>query len=372
MPDFDMWGPSQDGFNIGVQDTQKQQLNQITLQQEQQKAAKQQQDQQRMQDLLMRDQNKNALELSQDMIREGHLEEGRKLMAVSSQAMQHLATADKEKVETQIKRQENNLKSIKYIGGQVDNIHSQDDYDRFIQQIEPTLGTKLPAEIKNAKWSPEYKQRLQTLGMTWKDKADLQLKKHKQELEAQNKDVEGRLKEAQIVKEQAQTKEIRARTENIGKTQGKTSRVNKEDMQQVNDLLSTEFPDEKDSSTKANAAYTIASRAEKLVQQNKGMDRATAIQKSYNEAKRNGELKSLTESHFFGLSSKQKMSFENKGGEQSKDLAAPQQAKEQFLKSHPKADLPAAEAYLQKHPEYKDKFKETFGYLPADSSDDEN
>ena len=322
MAEFDMWGPGQDGFAIGQENAQKARLNelaiqseQVKLQQNQQKQVAQQKQQQQMQEVIARGRAKSALELSQDMIKEGLVEEGGKLMSQAAQAENHIASADKSKFDTAENKIKARQKMIETFASTVDNIHNQDDYNRAIQEFEPQLGVTLPDTIKNATWSPEYKERLQKLGSTWKERATVEMESMKftaQEREREGKD---RLQEAQLAKTEAQTKQINIKLERLQKDAGsniKTARLPQEDVEQVVNMLGRDFPEGASSSEKANAAYFIASRAQTMLQQNKGMDRASAIQRSYNEAKRNGELTTVTSGGVFGFFENKKMGFEPK------------------------------------------------------------
>lgn len=331
MAEFDMWGPGQDGFAMGQQNAQKAQLNELAIQQESMKTQKMQQDQkaqqqqqQQMQDVLLRNKSNSALELSQDMIREGMIEQGSKLMGAAAQAENHLASADKARSDTAEKQILNRQKVIQAFSSTVDNIHSQDDYNRAIQEFEPKLGVKLPDSIKNATWSPEYKDSLQKLGTTWKERSQMELETAKFASQERDRASKEKLQSAQLMKTEAQTREINTKNDRLQKDSGsnaKTVRLPKEDVTQVMGMLSKDFPDEESSSEKANAAYFITSRAQTLLQQNKGMDRAAAIQKSYNDAKRSGELSTVTSSRFLGLMEDKKLKFTP---EEEKKSSAPQ------------------------------------------------
>jgi hypothetical protein len=298
---------------------QQQQMNDISIQEGQQKVeegkgklldqqqarvqsqqiqAKQQQDQATQLDILQRDQAASLTDIGTDMIKAGLVEQGSKLLTVAANAGEKIALGDRAKADASLKQTEDKLKQIDMFTANVENSHSQADWDRNVQRAEQIYGKEAPPFFKNAVWSPEMKEQMKSLGSTWKERNTLELGKQKAAAAEAERASREKLRSIQAEKEKAQTKEIEARTTKIEKNDGvnSASKPNTQLLKSAEAMIKSERPD-MSSTERANTAAYVTSQAQAALQKNKALDWETALNQEYGKIKK--DIK--TESTFWGL-----------------------------------------------------------------------
>jgi hypothetical protein len=230
------------------------------------------------------------------MLKNGLFEQGSQFVKDGAMADEKIALTDKAKAETSLKQTEGKLKEIEFFSSTVANTHSQEDYNKAVQQYEQLSGKPAPPQFKNATWSPEFKTQLEQMGTTWKDRHTAALEDQKLSIDQANKASEAKLREVQMVKEQAQTKEITVREARLAKNEGNGfTKPDKTLLGTSSSMIKADFPDI--SSTQlANTAAYVTSQAQMAIKNNKALDWETALHQEYSKVKK--DLK--VDSHFFG------------------------------------------------------------------------
>ncbi len=324
MPDYSMFGYEQSGGRMALDDMQRRQMNDLTIQkeqlqiqdeqgklQDQAKARQQQQIQQQqaqqeqtiMQATMLRNQNASQKDIALDLMKSGHIQAGTAMMEKAATIEEKFSVADKNKADAEVKQIQSTQKKIYQFRSAMGDVNSQEEYDAAVQRYENTNGVKAPAQFKDLKWSPETKQKLLDLSMTWEQN---QKQKMDTLMEQRNKakdDATVKLREAETVKTEMETRLKKQQVERESKVGGLNSavaRTPKEDIVAATNLMKADFPGLKgDSVAATNAASYIASRAQLTLRNNKGLDRETALYQAYSEAKESGDLKMVTDPTWF-------------------------------------------------------------------------
>jgi len=307
MADFDMWGPAQSGDRLARQDMQESQMNNLILQQKTQQIQQQQlnmemqkkeqvqaQEQQaKIQEILQRNQSMSASDLGVTMIKSGLLKQGEDLLKVASEAEQRFATIDKEKAETGTARLQGAMKNAEFISNALENVHSQEDYNRTIQDVEQMTGTKLPDYYKNLQWNEHTSESLRNMATTNKEKLAAFYKQQQAAHQARQEAHQERMDDLRAQKDKAEMDHWKWQEQKEQKNSGnKVPRTPKEDRESVGRLIDKDYP-KLNSSGKANkeiAEDYVAARAQVLLKNNPGLSRENAIMQAYSEAKQNKDF----------------------------------------------------------------------------------
>lgn len=370
MPDFAEWGPAANGARLQQLNAQKMQMSEIAMQKEKaeidntqaqtqerlQKVSmekqKQQQDQQKqaaMQDIAMRQRGQSLESHGQALIDAGYLTEGTKILEEASQIIERQATTAYKQAETEEKQLASKAKMFDLLGRVTDSIQTPEQWESAKARIQQALGKPLPKEIADATWSPQFKKQLSDFAVSKKDQIELALKQKDFESKAALRGEEIRVSKARQGLIAAQTK---VESEKVAKTTKAVGapRTPKEDITTAMGIIKAENPGANpEDPLMVTEGTFIASEAQMLLKKNPALDRSTAIQQAYNNAKARGDI--TTAKHQNSL-----MEF----GKKPDDVTFKPGNKAQ-------AQAPAAAvAYLKAHPEQKEAFKKKYGYLPGD------
>lgn len=308
----DPWTPT-----FTVQDVQQQQMNRLTMQEQSatveakrgqaqefmSRAAKEQaqarkiQTDQETQMRVMVETKGQALEVqAKALIDAGQIDAGAKLLSESARIINQLAQADEHRAQTQNRQFDQSIKLFDVIGRAAERITNDDEYQAMLDKVEEVSGKPLPAALRQAKWSPETKQRLIDLSMSTKDRIEADRKAAADRETAKLKDAQRRLEEARTKEVNAKTEAEKARAERLKKLEGGVSKVTPPgDVKTIMGLIRNDYPSvaSDDPGAAAEASF-VAARAQTLLQKNPGMSRAEALGQSYMAAKANGEISTTT------------------------------------------------------------------------------
>lgn len=378
MADFSMYGPLENGMRLFQQDQQAQTLNnlniqrsQVALQQEQQQAQQQQQQaqqeqgaQQRLQQLVQDNNSRSVVDYGEELVKSGFIKQGTDLISKGALAQERLAASQTKQVEATQKRADRSTRLIDSIIPMLEQTHSQDDYNSVVEFAEKTYGQRFPDNVRNARWTPEYKQRLIDLTTAHKDRMQNQAAAQKQANFERQQAVRDRLDQARTAEVDARTQAIKSKQERETKVGGtnRPTAIPKTELKAAYNLMKQDMPEiSEDDPAAMNSAYYVAGQARKLAENNRGLDQGTALQQAYVNARQNGIItEKMTEKWYnkMGIGEPTKsMEFKTKpsGGTPA---GTPAPAK-------PAAQAPSsAVSYLKEHPELKASFKAKYGYLP--------
>lgn len=167
----------------------------------------------------------------------------------------------------------------------------QASWDRGNALFSMMTGQRSP--YAGVPFSPELPKQIQEQAMTAAQSSARAIQaKNEASLEQSRQSAEDFRQSRLAIMQQMET-DRQAREARLAKVGGKTvGSPNKLSMQQATALITSKLPDLPADEADA-AAYTLAARAEALVQQNPGLDRATAMAQAYAEPQFNSHLKTI-------------------------------------------------------------------------------
>lgn len=311
MADFAMFGPEQGGQRLAGLDQQAAALSRLTqqktqaetqhyqalAQQEMQKAAlekqqaeTQQMQQAQMQRIALMHKGESLADQTKAQIEGGFLMGSIKSSLEASQTLNQLAQTSNHLAQAEGKQAEDAAKKFELLGRVAKNTNTQEDFEKNIKILEGT-GVKVPDAIKNARWTPEIKQRLIDLS---ENQIKEREEKRKENDEIRKEDISKQqilVEKARVDLVKAQTAEAWAKTEKEKKAGGdKVLRAPPEDRRQVENLIRNEFGGTLDAKGNledpgaASVAEIVASNAQDLMAKNRGLTRANAIAQAYKSA----------------------------------------------------------------------------------------
>lgn len=311
MPDFAEWGPEANGARIQQLTAQKMQMSEVAMQaqmqdiesskartqetlqktaMEKQQFQQQQQQQASMQKIAMTQQGQSLESHGQALIDAGYINEGTKILEQASQIIERQASSAYKQGQTEELQLKQKGEMFDMLGRVTDSIQTPEQWESAKARIQQALGKPLPKEIANATWSPQFKKQLSEFAVSKKDQIELQMKQKNFESEAALRGEEIRVSKAREGLIEAQTRVENNKSERTAKTVGAV-RTPKEDVTTAMGLIKSENPGvNSEDPLLATEGTFIASEAQQLLKKNPALDRATAIQQAYNNAKARGDI----------------------------------------------------------------------------------